>query len=322
MNKSAGEISVRDFRKSDLEDVSELGRLCFAREFELKGLDVEHLTEKVEQLFGFTGRFLLFLLQVFGRRPFRFFVAEAYGKVVGTTMVSRQVNVGYISWVMVHQDYRGRGIAKRLLEKTVEYARKSGMEKVALHVDSTNDQAKNLYIKMGFKKFEKLAHLVGDVTTISFTPELVGEICIRNFQEKDIDSVYELVKLSEDSEHLRVFSLRKESLKGSLLARFFKLFNESKIVATHKDSVVGYVAVVYTTAKEAGRISNIYVHPKMRSMGIEELLIFSALNEAKRVGLKNVLTTVSLRRPELISVIKHCGFEEKFEVSGMVLDLA
>jgi ribosomal protein S18 acetylase RimI-like enzyme len=322
MNKAAKDILIRDFRRSDLNSVLELGRLCFAREFELMGFDVEHLRKKVEQFFGFTGRFLLFLLRVFGKEPLRFFVAEVDGNVVGTTMVSRQGKVGYISTVMVHPDYRGRGIAKTLLERAVNYIRKSGMEKAVLHVDSINETAKNLYVKLGFKEFEKMAYLVGDVNNVSFRPEFKGEVHIRNFQRSDIDSVYELVKSSEDYEHLKVFGFEKKDLKGPVLARLFNIFDETKNVVTFKDKVIGYVNILHTTATEAGQISHICVDPEMRSMGIEELLISAGINAARNFGAKKILATVSLRRQELISAMRHCGFEEKFVVDGMVLEIA
>lgn len=41
MNEIVSEVLIRDFRKSDLDYVLELTRLCFAREFELMDLDVD-----------------------------------------------------------------------------------------------------------------------------------------------------------------------------------------------------------------------------------------------------------------------------------------
>lgn len=321
MNKAPKDILIRDFRKSDLDSVLELGRLCFAREFELMGFDAEYLKKRVKQFFGFAGRFLLFLLRVFGKEPLRFFVAEVDGNVVGTTMVSRQGKVGYISTVMVHPDYRRRGIAKRLLERAVNYIRKSGMERAVLHVDCVNEPAKNLYVKLGFKEFEKMAYLVGDVNNVSFRPKFMGEVHIRNFQRSDIDSVYELVKFCEDSEHLKVFGFEKKDLKSSFLARLFNIFDETKSVVMFKDKVIGYVNIVHTTATEAAQISHICVHPEKHSMGVEELLIYAGINAARKFEAKKVLATVSLRRQELLSAMKHCGFEEKFVVDGMVLEI-
>jgi N-acetylglutamate synthase-like GNAT family acetyltransferase len=174
---------------------------------------------------------------------------------------------------------------------------------------------------LGFKEFEKMAYMVGDINTISFRPEFTGQVHIRNFQRRDIDSVHELIKSSEDYEHLSVFGFKKKDLKSSFLARFLNIFNETKIVATCKDRVIGYVNVVHTKATEAGQISSICVHPEMRSIGVEELLICAGVNAVKSVGAKKVLASVSLRRQELISAMRRCGFKEKFVVDGMVLEI-
>lgn len=314
-------VLIRDFRKSDLESVIKLARLCFTREFELMGLDAERLKEVVEHFFGFTGGFLLFLLRIFRKDPLRFFVAETDGDVVGTTIISREGKVGYISTVMVHPDYRRRGIAKRLLKRAVDYIRDGGMERAILHVDSVNEPAKNLYVKLGFKEFEKMAYLIGDVSTFSFRPEFTSEVRIRNFQGSDVDSVYELIKSSEDHERLKVFGFKKKDLKSSFLARFFNLFNETKSVVTFKDKLIGYVNIVHTTATEIGQISHICVHPEMRSKGIEELLIYAGINAARNLGVKKVLATVSLKRQELLSAMKRCGFKEKFVINAMILEI-
>lgn len=322
MGKFANGVLIRDFCKSDLERVLELARLCFAREFEFMGLNVEHLKERIEHFFGFTGRLMLLLLRVFRKEPFRFFVADIGGNVVGTTMISRDGKVGYISTVMVHPSYRGRGIAKKLLRTAISYIRQRGMKRAVLHVDSINKPAKNLYAKLGFEEFEKMVYMVGDVNTVSSKQEFMDAVHIRNFQKKDIDQVYELAKSCEDSEHLKVFGFEKKDLKGSFLARLFNVSNEIKITATCRNKVIGYINIVYTTATGTGQISHIYVHPEMRSMGIEELLIRAGMDTARKFGVEKVLAMVSLRRKELISAMKRCRFEEKFVVDGMFLEVA
>lgn len=321
MNKVTKNVLIRDFRKPDLDSVLELERLCFSREFEAMGLDTAHLRKRVARLFGFAGRFLLLLLRFLRKEPFRFLVAEVDGNVVGTTIVSQNGKVGYISTVMVHPYYRGRGIAKKLVEKAISYIRQRRMKMAVLHVDPVNKPAKSLYAKLGFKEFEKMVYMVGDVNTVSSILEFTGEVHIRNFQKKDIDQVYELAKSCEDPEHLKVFTFEKRDLQGSFLARVFNISKEIKITATNGSKVIGYVNITYMTDTGVGQISHIYVHSGMRSMGIEEQLIHAGMKIAGKFGMKKVLAMVSLRRQELISAMRRCGFEEKFAVDGMVLEI-
>jgi len=61
---------------------------------------------------------------------------------------------GDIHGVYVHADYRGKGIASRLLAKTLENAfAQDGITKVMLTVTEGNEAAKSLYEKYGFKTF-------------------------------------------------------------------------------------------------------------------------------------------------------------------------
>lgn len=59
-------------------------------------------------------------------------------------------------------DFRGQGIGTKLLEKVLAHAKDFGLEKVELHVYTTNNSGIALYKKMGFeqegliKKYRKL----------------------------------------------------------------------------------------------------------------------------------------------------------------------
>lgn len=57
----------------------------------------------------------------------------------------------------IAQDYRGKGVGSQLMEKALAYAKSFGLEKVELHVYSTNTQAIELYKKFGFKESGAIA---------------------------------------------------------------------------------------------------------------------------------------------------------------------
>lgn len=56
----------------------------------------------------------------------------------------------YISNVAVYPAYRGKGLGRRLLEDAGEQARKSGIPKLVLDVETHNHRAKKLYENLGF----------------------------------------------------------------------------------------------------------------------------------------------------------------------------
>jgi len=320
VNETVDDVLVRDFRKSDLNDMLEVLGLSFSEEFQVSGFDPDHVEKMVDQMFGIIGRIFLGFSKLFGKEPIKFLVAEVDQRLVGTAMVNERGKVGYISTVMVHPTYRRKGIARKLMKNALAYIQKKKMKRAVLHVVSTNVPAKNLYTELGFKEFEKIAHLVGNVDSFS-QPENVEGIRIRNFQKNDIDTVYELIKASEDPKHLETFDFKKKDLKTPFVQRVFHFSTENKIVALHDNSIIGYAQAIYTTPNEAGQIRNVQVCPEMKSKGIEEMVIHSGINEIRKIGTKKVRGTASLKRPELIAAMKRLGFEKHLEMEGMVLDL-
>ena len=321
MNETVDDVLIREFCKSDLNDLLEVLGLSFSEELEVSGFDPDHAKKMVDQMFGIIGRVFLGFSKLFGKEPIKFLVAEVNRRLVGTAMVNRRGKVGYISTVMVHPTYRRKGIARKLMKNALNYIQNKNLKRAVLHVVSTNVPAKNLYTELGFREFEKTAHLVGNIDHFSQAENVEG-VQIRNFQKKDTDAVYELMKASEDPKHLEIFDLKKEDLKTPFVQRVFHFSTESKIVAFHGDSVIGYAQAICTTPNEAGRVRNIQVCPEMRSKGIEEMLINAAINEIKKAGTKKVTATASLKRPELIAAMKRFGFKKHLEMEGMVLEIS
>jgi ribosomal protein S18 acetylase RimI-like enzyme len=319
MNETVDHVSIREFRKSDLDDMLEVLDLSFSEELVVSGFDPDRAKKMVDQMFGIIGRIFLGFSKLFGKEPIKFLVAEVNQRLVGTAMVNSRGKVGYISNVMVHPTYRRKGIARKLMKNSLDYIQKKNLKRAVLHV-STNVPAKNLYTELGFREFEKTAHLVANMDHFPQAENVEG-VQIRNFQKNDTDAVYELIKASEDPKHLEIFDFKKEDLKTPFVQRVFHFSTQSKIVALHGNSVIGYAQAICTTPNEAGRIRNIQVCPEMRSKGIEEMLINAAVNEIKKVGTKKVTATASLERPELIAAMKRFGFKKHLEMEGMVLEV-
>jgi len=81
------------------------------------------------------------------------FVWEEKNKIVGITMNhidEKHPNVGYISTIGVKTNYRGRGIASRLIQKSEEEFRKRGVKKVFIRTYSNNISAQVTYLKNGY----------------------------------------------------------------------------------------------------------------------------------------------------------------------------
>lgn len=80
-----------------------------------------------------------------------FLTAEAEGKVVGYVGLMYVLDEGYISNVAVHPDYRRRGIAQALVRELAKRAEAKFLSFVTLEVRESNEGARALYEKCGFK---------------------------------------------------------------------------------------------------------------------------------------------------------------------------
>lgn len=93
----------------------------------------------------------------------RGYVWEENGQVVGFTNANRQggTHAWYIATVGVLPAYRGRGIAQKLVEATVELIRQRGGSRVLLDMTEGNMPAHKLYEKVGFVRYSRSGMYTG-----------------------------------------------------------------------------------------------------------------------------------------------------------------
>jgi GNAT superfamily N-acetyltransferase len=93
-------------------------------------------------------------------------IAWHENKVVGTVMnyIDAQENKeynrkrGYVEGISVQRPWRGKGVAKALIARSLKLLKSRGMTEAALGVDTENPSgAVHLYLKMGFKAHKKSA---------------------------------------------------------------------------------------------------------------------------------------------------------------------
>lgn len=90
------------------------------------------------------------------------FVAIEEEKVVGMSFAEirgREPPYGYISSVIVDDDYRGQGIGELLIQKAVMYLGRRGANTVRINVRKDAVGAIKLYDKVGFKEKYRVMEL-------------------------------------------------------------------------------------------------------------------------------------------------------------------
>lgn len=99
-------------------------------------------------------------------------------KIAGVATLHQQLggwkrHIGRVS-VLVHPDFRGRGLAKTLVHEIVEIARNTGLEKVEAEFIGGQDAAIHMFAMLGFSNLLRLEDYVKDMQAISHDYVLMG----------------------------------------------------------------------------------------------------------------------------------------------------
>ncbi len=92
------------------------------------------------------------------RNPNTCFVAEDNGKLVGVIMGGHDGRRGFIHHTTVRQEYRGRGIGKRLVDSAMKALEAEGIHKVALVTFEKNVSDNAFWEKVGFTVRDDLVY--------------------------------------------------------------------------------------------------------------------------------------------------------------------
>lgn len=92
------------------------------------------------------------------RNPGTSFVALIDGKIVGSIMAGHDGRRGYIYHTAVLNEFRGRGIASKLVACAMEAIEKEGINKVALVAFAGNEPGNCFWESIGFEAREDLVY--------------------------------------------------------------------------------------------------------------------------------------------------------------------
>ena len=105
-------------------------------------------------------------------------LAVTEGKIIGDATLHQQLggwkrHIGRVS-VLVHPQYRGRGLAKALVNEIVEIARDIGLEKVEAEFIGDQEAAIHMFAMLGFSELLRLESYVKDMQAVSHDYVFMG----------------------------------------------------------------------------------------------------------------------------------------------------
>ncbi len=120
-------VQIRRLKKDDVKALAKMAKECFSVPW-------------TEQAFA----------ELVEDENSRYLVAQLQGEVVGCCGVTNAYGDGDINIVMVSEEYRGQGIAKRMLEELLRCGKELGIGDYTLEVRVSNETAIHVYEKLGF----------------------------------------------------------------------------------------------------------------------------------------------------------------------------
>ncbi|MGB4439568.1 MAG: helix-turn-helix domain-containing GNAT family N-acetyltransferase [Sedimentibacter sp.] len=104
----------------------------------------------------------------------RLWLAEYYGEIIGSIGIVGRGDRAQLRWFILHPDYRGIGLGKRMLNGALSYCREKGFRSIYLDTTNDLDTAIAMYTKAGFVKVseKKNNSWREDLTEIEFEMHL------------------------------------------------------------------------------------------------------------------------------------------------------
>jgi GNAT superfamily N-acetyltransferase len=216
------------------------------------------------------------------------FVWEEDGKIVGNITVN-QTSAGSRRWlisnVAVAEAYRGRGIARSLIQTALDLVREYNGSWVSLQVRTDNEPAKHLYEIFGFKEISGKTYLGAKrVPKVEIYP-LPRRIFLRrrNFNSQDAREAYNLAVAATSPSVQKEWPLRQSQFhlnSSEYLNNFFRWFvgggASTFWVVEDGQRFVATLNIQPGVWGQSHQIE-VMVHPEWRGL-LEKALISRALN--------------------------------------------
>ena len=133
-------IDVRPARRRDLTPVTDIEAASFGR----------HAWP--EQAF----------VELFDKCPELFFIARTSRRIAGYSIACVERSRAELISIAVRPEFRGRGVARALIEETIAIVQQHGIVAMRLMVELGNDDAIALYRRLGFVRLRTVPNYYGN----------------------------------------------------------------------------------------------------------------------------------------------------------------
>lgn len=250
------------------------------------------------------------------------------GQLVGNVTLStdsRQRGLWIVSNVAVHPDFRGRGIARKLMEVTLQEARSRDARWVSLEVRTDNMAAEHLYRELDFQVYDTVAELS---LPVQRWPRGIQEplLPLRRRRPDDWQGLRDLVKSATPAavQEMRPISpyryqIGVERRIGQWFDNLFHRRRSSDWVLEVGGQIVAFLQLTGQQRRAAHQLQ-MTVHPMSRG-AVETQLLAAGLHWLNRFPARSIACSVSDSHPEAQCAFSEAGFDTARRLHHMRLDM-
>jgi ribosomal protein S18 acetylase RimI-like enzyme len=258
------------------------------------------------------------------------FVWVEDGQVVGNVTVSQAAPASQrwvISNVAVAPEYRGRGIARMLMQAALDSIRAWQGRHVTLQVRDDNAVALHLYRSLGFREvfgttYLRLDQVPGDIRP----PTNALGMQLRRLSGGDAQQAYQLARLAipeavqvEQPIRATRYALSFETRLGDWFKALLGSGPTLRLVAVNQDRLEALLIAEPAAWRAEGHISLI-VHPACRGL-VERDLIARALSHLRKWSQRVAVARHPTYHPEAIEAFASFGFRKERTLLWMKCEL-
>lgn len=245
--------------------------------------------------------------------PLRGFVWIEDGQIVGNLSLSANYKTNdsyYISNIAVKAAYRRQGIARALMQTTLEYVRQQGARVVFLNVRPNNADAIKLYQDLGFNALEMRGEWTLAALPAARAPTQVQGL--RALQASDARALSDLMRAATPDKLQRyrpprnVFEISWDDQLAETVGDFFTGQSTRRRVL-ERDGKLAAVLCVRGQRLFAQHRLALQTHPAFRGQ-VEDALVAAALAELARLPAREIRADAASTHPEFIAALERHGF--------------
>lgn len=125
------DVVIREMKKPDLDRIMEIEKNTFVPPWSREA----------------------FLLELTKNTLAKYIVAEVDGNIAGYGGIWLIIDEGHVTNIAVDEPYRGLGIGNKIVEGLINLCKDRNLVAITLEVRKSNEVAKSLYKKYGFKEY-------------------------------------------------------------------------------------------------------------------------------------------------------------------------